>query len=102
MVTTPAYVFSIATMRTADSAPIGRVVLRGLDPAAVYDVSLLSPGEVIRGNNHRLPPWVSSGVRMTGATLQHAGLQLPDLFPEQLLRKGLVSEAELLAELMKK
>jgi alpha-galactosidase len=78
-------VFSIATMRTADSAPIGRVVLRGLDPAAVYDVSLLSPGEVIRGNNHRLPPWVSSGVRMTGATLQHAGLQLPDLFPEQLL-----------------
>jgi len=78
-------IFSIAALRTSDSAPTGRVVLRGLDPAATYTVSLLPPGDVIRGNNHRLPAWIPGPVRMTGAALHHAGLQLPDLFPEQLL-----------------
>ncbi len=78
-------IFSIAALRTSDSAPTGRIVLRGLDPAATYTVSLLPPGDIVRGNNHRLPAWIPGPVRMTGATLQHAGLQLPDLFPEQLI-----------------
>jgi alpha-galactosidase len=78
-------IFSVAALRTSDSAPTGRLVLRGLDPAASYTVSLLPPGDVIRGNNHRLPAWIPGPVQMTGATLHHAGLQLPDLFPEQLL-----------------
>lgn len=37
-------IFSVASSRTSDIAPTGRLVLRGLDPAAVYDVSLLRPG----------------------------------------------------------
>ena len=79
-------IFSVAAGRTSDSAPTGRLVLRGLDPAAVYDVSLLPPGDVIRGNNHRLPAWITAGgTRLTGEALHHAGVQLPDLFPEQLL-----------------
>ena len=78
-------VVSIAGVRTSDSAPTGRLALRGLNPAAVYDVSLLPPGDVIRGNNHRQPAWITAGTRLTGAALQYAGLQLPDLFPEQLI-----------------
>ena len=78
-------IFSVATLRTSDSAPTGRLVLRGLDEAATYQVSLLAPGYVVRGNNAQLPPWITREVRMTGSALTYAGLQLPDLFPEQLL-----------------
>ena len=78
--------FSVASSRTSDSAPTGRLVLRGLDPAAVYDVSLVPPGDVIRGNNQRPPAWITAGgTRLTGAALHYAGVQLPDLYPEQLL-----------------
>lgn len=77
-------VISVASVRTSASAPTGRLVLRGLNPAAVYDVSLLPPGDLIRGNNHRMPAWIGTGTRLTGAALEHAGLQMPDLFPEQL------------------
>jgi len=86
-------VISVAAMATADSAPIGRLVSPGLEPDALYDLALLPPGDVIQGedrhrpngNNHRLPPWLSTGTRLTGAALAHAGVQLPDLLPEQLL-----------------
>jgi alpha-galactosidase len=78
-------VVSIASIRTSDSAPTGRLVFRGLNPRAVYDVSLLPPGDLIRGNNHRLPVWISAGTQLTGSALHHAGLQLPDLYPEQLI-----------------
>jgi alpha-galactosidase len=78
-------VVSIASIRTSDSAPTGRLVLSGLNPTAIYDISLLPPGDVIRGNNHRKPAWITAGTRLNGAALQHAGLQLPDLFPEQLI-----------------
>ena len=37
-------VISVAAIATADSAPIGRLVLPGLDPDAVYDLALLPPG----------------------------------------------------------
>ncbi len=78
-------IFSVATLRTSDSAPTGRLVLRGLDDTATYQVSLLAPGHVVRGNNAQLPPWITAGVQLTGSALTYAGLQLPDLFPEQLL-----------------
>ena len=78
-------VVSVGSIRTADSAPTGRLVLRGLDPSTTYRVTLLPPGDVIRGNNRQLPPWIITGTQLTGAALHHAGLQLPDLFPEQLI-----------------
>jgi len=78
-------VVSISSVRTSDSATTGRLVLQGLNPDAVYDVSLLPPGDIIRGNNHGLPAWIAEGTRLTGAALLRAGLQLPDLFPEQLI-----------------
>lgn len=84
---------SIAALTTADSAPTGRLTIPGLEPAALYDLALLPPGDIIQdedphrpnGTNHRLPPWLSTGTRLTGAALAHAGVQLPDLLPEQLL-----------------
>ncbi len=86
-------VVSVAAVTTADSAPIGRLVIPGLDPDARYRVSLLPPGDVIQsedaarptGNNTLLPPWMATGIELTGSALAHAGLQLPDLLPEQLL-----------------
>jgi alpha-galactosidase len=86
-------VISIAAVRTADSAPIGCIVIPGLAPDGQYNLHLLPPGNVIQGeddhrrngNNHRLPPWMSTGTRLTGAALAYAGVQLPDLLPEQLL-----------------
>lgn len=86
-------VISVAAIATADSAPIGRLVIPGLDPDAVYDLALLPPADVIQwgdahrpnGTNHQLPPWLATGTRLTGAALAHAGVQLPDLLPEQLL-----------------
>jgi alpha-galactosidase len=86
-------VISVAAIATADSAPIGRLVIPGLDPDAVYDLALLPPADVIQGEdahrpngtNHQLPPWLATGTRLTGAALAHAGVQLPDLLPEQLL-----------------
>ncbi|WP_420119889.1 alpha-galactosidase [Nakamurella sp.] len=86
-------VISVAAVATADSAPTGRLVLPGLDPDALYDLALLPPGDMIQdedghrpqGNNHRLPPWLTTGIRLTGAVLGHAGVQWPELLPEQLL-----------------
>ena len=86
-------VISVASIATADSAPIGRLVIPGLEPVAAYELSLLPPGHTINsedparpnGNNHHLPPWLSTETRLTGAALAHAGVQLPDLLPEQLL-----------------
>jgi alpha-galactosidase len=86
-------VISVAAVATADSAPIGRLVIPGLDPEAAYDLTLLPPGDVIQGEdahrpngtNHQLPPWLATGTRLTGAALAYAGVQLPDLLPEQLL-----------------
>ena len=37
------------------------------------------------GNNQQLPPWLPTGTRLTGTALGYAGVQLPDLLPEQLL-----------------
>jgi alpha-galactosidase len=86
-------VISVAAVGTADSAPIGRLVIPGLDPQATYHLALLPPGDVIQGedaerrngNNKDLPPWLATGIDLTGAALAHAGVQLPDLLPEQLL-----------------
>jgi alpha-galactosidase len=78
-------VVSVASVRTSDSAPTGQLTLPGLKPDAIYEVSLLPPGDVIRGVNARQPAWISTGTRLSGATLHHAGVQLPDLFPEQLI-----------------
>ncbi len=86
-------VISIAAIATADSAPIGRLVIPGLDPDAPYHLELLPPGDVIQGedaerrngNNKHLPPWLVTGTDLTGAALTSAGVQLPDLLPEQLL-----------------
>lgn len=81
-------VYCLATISTSDSAPLGRMPLPGLDPAAAYEVRLVPPGDVVRGNNRTMPPWMVDGFRGTGAVLQHAGLALPDLFPEQALLIG--------------
>ncbi len=43
------------------------------------------PETSYRGNNHQLPPWITSGIRLNGAALIEAGVQLPDLFPEQVI-----------------
>jgi alpha-galactosidase len=46
-------VISVAAVATADSAPIGRLVIPGLVHDAVYELALLPPGDVIQGEDCR-------------------------------------------------
>jgi alpha-galactosidase len=79
-------VYSIAALVTSVNAPPGRVRLPGLDPAALYRVEPLSPGDDPAGMNHLPAAWLTQGgLTLSGAALGHFGVQAPDLFPEHLL-----------------
>lgn len=86
-------VYALVATATAVTSPPGRVRLPGLDPTARYRVEPLPPADTPRGVNHVLPPWlVQGGLTLTGRALGTAGIQAPDLFPEQLLLLWLVRE----------
>ncbi len=78
-------IFSIASIKTADTAPTGALHLTGLKADVRYAVSLLPPGDVVRGNGQVEPSWISTPTVLPGAALQYAGLPMPDLWPEQVL-----------------
>lgn len=78
-------IYSIATLVTSVNAPPGRVRLPGLDPAALYRVELLPPGDEPGGINHTPASWLTQGgLTLTGVALGHVGVQAPNLFPEHL------------------
>ncbi|WP_028046762.1 alpha-galactosidase [Cellulomonas sp. URHE0023] len=63
--------------------PPGRLVLPGLDPHRLYDVSSAGPAADAVHDPRVYPAWWATGVRMTGAALLAAGLQMPALNPDQ-------------------
>ena len=77
--------YSVAAMVTSVVAPPERLRLPGLDPSTSYRVTLCPPGDVVRGINKRPSPWLADGVTLTGRQLAVVGVQLPDLYPEQLV-----------------
>ena len=77
--------FGVAAVATSVNAPPERLRLPGLDAGTSYQVALCPPGDVVAGINQRPTPWLADGVTLTGRQLGVVGVQLPDLYPEQLV-----------------
>jgi alpha-galactosidase len=79
-------VYALVAVATAVTAPPGRVRLPGLLATAAYHLAPLPPGDRPSGVNHLLPEWLArGGCTLTGRALALAGVQAPDLHPQQLL-----------------
>jgi alpha-galactosidase len=78
-------VYALVATATGVWSPPGRVRLPGLDPDATYDVAPLPPGDRVEGPIRSTLPWWTTGVRLSGRTLEQVGLQAPGLFPERLV-----------------
>ncbi|HXA61236.1 MAG TPA: alpha-galactosidase [Streptosporangiaceae bacterium] len=76
-------IFTLVAVRTAVTTSPGRVRLPGLDPAAVYRVRPLCPGDVT--GIHEAVPWWRTGVTLSGEVLERVGVQAPHLDPEQMV-----------------
>lgn len=71
----------VLTQRTASvTLPVGRVILPGLDPDAVYELALLAPSTA-DGPGQSPLAWLERPVRLTGRMLATAGIELPVLLP---------------------
>ena len=77
--------YSVAAVATSVVAPPERLRLPGLEPGTSYRVTLCPPGDVVRGINKRPSPWLAEGITLTGRQLAVVGVQIPDLYPEQLV-----------------
>lgn len=78
--------FALTAMATPISAQHGTLRLRGLDPNATYRLRPLPPADQAPGMERGTPAWCTSdGITVTGSVLEHVGIQIPTLHPEQLL-----------------
>jgi alpha-galactosidase len=79
-------IFAIVSMRQRVWTRPGRVRLPGLVDGASYRVTVLPPTQKAPANDTRPVPWRSAAsVELRGSALGHAGLEVPSLYPEQLL-----------------
>ena len=79
-------IFAIVSMRQRVWTRPGRVRLPGLVDGASYRLTVLPPTQKAPANDTRLVPWRSAAsVELRGSALGHAGLEVPSLYPEQLL-----------------
>ncbi|MDQ1628470.1 MAG: alpha-galactosidase [Actinomycetota bacterium] len=75
----------VSTGQRAWTRP-GRVRLPGLLPGTPYRVSLLPPADTAPTNDTSAPPWLAAvPLVLAGSVLGNVGLELPGLYPEQLL-----------------
>jgi len=72
--------YAAVIMDRPSTWPPGRLALPGLDPDALYDVTPAGPA--VEATTWTHPTWWSSGLRMTGAALMGAGVQVPALNPD--------------------
>jgi alpha-galactosidase len=86
-------IFAIVSMRQRANTRPGRVRLPGLLDGASYRVTVLPPTEKGPANDARPAPWLAAApVELRGSVLGHAGLEVPSLYPEQLLLLHLASD----------
>jgi alpha-galactosidase len=79
-------VFAVVSLRHRVWTRPGRVRLPGLLDGASYRVTLLPPGDAPHINSSRPAPWLSATpVELPGSVLGSVGLEVPSLYPEQLL-----------------
>ncbi|MDO4898595.1 MAG: alpha-galactosidase [Rothia sp. (in: high G+C Gram-positive bacteria)] len=76
--------FGINQLDFADTNPIGKFRLAGLDPEATYEILDVTPGHADAHTGFRPSPvWpVNKPIRVSGRALTTAGLFLPGLWPE--------------------
>lgn len=76
--------FAVVTLDRPATWPPGRLRLPGLDPEATYEVRSVAPGVgAVEVDRMRHPAWWPDGLRLTGASLQAAGVQAPALDPDR-------------------
>ena len=94
VVTPDRAIFSLCVTESTDAPTLGRVILPGLDPHAVYEVRPVKPADVpaaavvdtsIAGLG--VPPWLQDGrpLRLSGLALGTVGIQTPLLPPDRCL-----------------
>jgi alpha-galactosidase len=81
--------YCLTATATSQSYPPGTVTLPGLDPRRVYHLRPQPPGDRPDGNAFAWGaqlPWCSpQGIRLSGRTLDTAGIRLPVLYPDRVL-----------------
>jgi alpha-galactosidase len=81
--------YALTAVATSQSYPPGTVTLPGLDPRRVYHLRPQPPGDRPDGNAFAWGaqlPWCSPrGVRLSGRTLDTAGIRLPVLYPDRVM-----------------
>lgn len=90
-------VYSVVSTQTSVFASPGRLRLPGLDPARRYRVHPLPPGDApISGGPQAVQEWPAAWVvadsTLTGTVLGSSGIQMPALWPEQLLLLEVVAQ----------
>jgi alpha-galactosidase len=78
-------VFSYAQLGTASTTTPVPLRLAGLDDGRAYRVRWLRIGDDGLGPMKSAPPWLESGITLTGRQLATHGLTLPVLNPEHAL-----------------
>ncbi len=79
-------VFAVVSLTHRVWTRPGRVRLPGLLDGVSYRVTLLPPGDAPPTNGSRPAPWLSATpVQLPGSALGSVGLEVPSLYPEQLL-----------------
>ncbi|WP_235472256.1 alpha-galactosidase, partial [Frigoribacterium sp. Leaf44] len=90
--------FFLASVGRSDVAPLGRVLLPGLDPERRYRVAPVTVGSPDHGLTP--PPWWGTadeggaypGVVLDGRALAVAGVQAPSSFPERVVLLRVIAE----------
>ena len=80
----PAAVFAVVCLAAPRDA-VGTVTLPGLDADARYRVSVVNLGPPPRVIHMVAPPWMSTGITLTGLSLGQVGLAMSSLAPAQAL-----------------
>lgn len=78
-------VYALAQVATGVQSPPGPVRLPGLDPAGVYRLCPLAPGDLIVGPGLTPLPWWTGEVLATGSVLTRNGVQAPLQYPERIV-----------------
>jgi alpha-galactosidase len=77
--------FALVQLTSPETSVPGAVRLPGLDPDRRYRVRAQTPGDAPALREILPAPWLAGGVTLPGAVLEHTGLRVPALLPEQLL-----------------
>ncbi len=78
-------IYAVVNLRSAATAPAGRIRLPGLDAQATYRLRALPPADASEAlTTHGTPSWWADALTISGRLLTELGVQPPALNPERL------------------